>query len=200
MNYKLENLERAAQLEAEENWAELLKFSMSWSADEPYNLFAWQAKGDSLRKLNQPSEAISAFLKGLEVAPQKPLDFLGKPLTAGPLWYRLGQTYSDTERMKEAVEAFQCAAAADPEVTTIWNDLGVACTKIDDYKGAFVAFKKAVILNPSNTNSLRNLGVVYALCGVNDGVRKIYEMLLQLEGTVARDFMATANRLLSEKK
>jgi tetratricopeptide (TPR) repeat protein len=200
MTYKLENLEHAAKLEAEGSWTELLKFSTSWSADEPHNLFAWQSRGDSLRKLNQPTEAISAFLKGLEVAPQKPRDFFGKPLTAGPLWYRLGQTYSDIGRMNEAIEAFHSAAAADPEVTAIWNDLGVAYTKIDDYKGAFAAFKKAVSLNPSNTNSLKNLGVVYALCGVNEGVKQIHEMLLQLDGIVARDFMTTANRLLSEKK
>ncbi len=200
MTYKLENLERAAKLEAEGSWAELLKFSVSWSVDEPYNLFAWQAKGDSLRKLNQPSEAIAAFLRGLEVAPPQPIEFLGKPLTAGPLWYRLGQTYGDLGRMKEAVQAFHNAADADPEVTAIWNDFGVAYTKINDYKGAFTAFKNAVSLNPSNTNSLKNLGVVYALCGATDGVKRIHEMLMQLDDIVAHEFMATASRLLAENQ
>ena len=85
MGYKLASLETAAKLEQKNKWHELLEFSSQWIAEEPENFLAWQAMGNALRKLNRSAEAIPVFRKGLDVAPPSTADFMGKPMSAGPL-------------------------------------------------------------------------------------------------------------------
>lgn len=197
MGYKLENLETAARLEQRNEWQELLEFSKQWVSEEPENFFAWQSMGVALRKLNRPAEAIPVFRRGLEFAPPHPIDFMGKPMSAGPLWYSLGHTYSEMGNAELSIEAFKEAARIDPKVADIWNDLGVVYVNNNDYKGAFEAFKKAVGVDPANTNSLKNLGIVYAICGVEQGVSQVHQMLLRLDAKAAKEFLAESKQILS---
>lgn len=200
MSYKVENIERAGELEATRQWADLLAFTTNWVAEEPNNFLAWQSRGYALRNIGRSLEAIAYFLKGLEVVPPSPVEFFGKPLTASGLWYQLGVAHSDAGHFREAIEAFQSAADLDPTERVIWNDLGVAHMKQNDTKGAFVSFKKAVALDPTNTTSLKNLGIVYAMCAVPDGVQQVYGMLSQLDSAVAREFIANARKVQSERE
>ncbi len=197
MGFNLENLETAARLEKNNKWQDLHDFSIRWISEEPENFFAWQAMGDALRKLNRPAEAIPVFRKGLEFAPPHPIDFLGKPMSAGPLWYRLGHAYGELGNAELSIEAFKEAARIDPKVAGIWNDLGVVYVNKKDYEGAFEAFKNAISVDPDNTNSLKNLGIVYAICGVEQGVSQIHQMLLRLDAKVAKEFLANSRKILS---
>lgn len=199
MEYRLEKLEAASNFEKKNQWRELLVFSEQWVVDEPENFFAWQAMGEALRKLGRPAEAIPVFLKGLEVTPPHPVDFMGKMLSAGPLWYRLAHAYSEIGKTDLSIEAFNEAARIDPKVADIWNDLGVVYVNKNDYKGAFEAFKKAVDVDPTNTNSLKNVGIIYAMCGVEQGVTQIHQMLSKLDSKAAKDFLAQAQQLLSNR-
>lgn len=199
MGYKLENLEAAAKLEKKNKWHELLEFSKQWVIEEPGNFFAWQAMGDALRKLDRPAEAIPVFRKGLEVAPPRPIDFMGKPVSAGPLWYRLAHAYSALGNAELSIEAFKEAARIDPMVADIWNDLGVAYVNNNDYGGAFEAFKTAVFADPANTNSLTNLGIVYARCGVEQGIGQVHQMLSRLDAKAAKDFLAQAKQIRANR-
>ncbi len=90
MGYQIEMLEKAAKLEKSGNWQEMLTFSKGWASEEPLSLFAWQAIGYSLIKLGRPIEAIPMYRKAIEVAPAHPVDFMGRTLTAAPLWAGLG--------------------------------------------------------------------------------------------------------------
>ncbi|MDD1014310.1 tetratricopeptide repeat protein [Pseudomonas rubra] len=199
MTAKLENLELAAKFEKNNQWRELLNFSNQWVVEEPENVFAWQAMGDALRKLGRPAEAIAILCKGIEFAPPHPVDFMGKVLSAAPLWYRLAHAYSESGKFELSIEAFKEAARIDPMATDIWNDLGVAYANNNDYKGAFEAFKKAVDADPTNTNSIKNLGLVYAKCGVEQGVSHAHSMLLKLNTSSAKEFLAQAKDLLSNR-
>ncbi len=199
MKIKVENLEHAAKLEINEMWDDLLAFSRGWTEEEPTNLFAWQAMGDSLRKLGRPTESISAYLRGLNVAPVQPVELFGRFLSAGPLWYRLAHAYSELGNFKEAIETFHKAVEVDPEVVDIWNDLGVAYSKIKDYKGALESFMKAVQLDSSNINSLKNFGFVSAMCGIENNVLNIHNALKQLDDSVASDFIVQARALLANR-
>jgi tetratricopeptide (TPR) repeat protein len=137
--------------------------------------------------------------KGLTLLHRCLSSFSGDHFLRAPLWYRLANAFSDVGRLQEAIEAFQKASEIDPLVTDIWNDLGVTYTKLNDYKGAFTAFKKAVSVDAKNTNSLKNLGIVYAICGVDEGVQHVHRMLSDLDSGVAKDFIADARRVLSER-
>lgn len=199
MGYKLANLETAAKLEQKNKWHELLEFSSQWIAEEPENFLAWQAMGDALRKLNRSAEAIPVFRKGLDVAPPCPVDFMGKAMSAGPLWYRLGHAYSELGETDLSIEAFKEAARIDPMIADIWNDLGMVYVNNNDYKGAFEAFKKAVSADSANTNSLKNLGIVYAICGVEQGIAQVHQMLSKLDVKAAKDFLVQAQQILSNR-
>jgi tetratricopeptide (TPR) repeat protein len=107
MGYQLENLEAAAKFEKNNQWRELLDFSNQWLVNEPENIFAWQAMGDALIKLGRSAEAIPVFRKGIEIAPPYPVDFMGKTLSAAPLWYRLAHAYSESGKFELSIEAFK---------------------------------------------------------------------------------------------
>jgi tetratricopeptide (TPR) repeat protein len=191
INYKLEMLEKAAKLEKSGNWKKMLTFCEEWTSAEPQNQFAWQGLGDSLRKLGNPAEAITMYRKGLEVAPLLPVDFMWGKLSAAPLWYRLGNAFSELGDRQKAIEAFLEATRIDPDVADIWNDLGVVYINMDpiDAKAAFESFKKAISVDPKNINSLKNLGSVYAMCGSEQGVNQVYLMLSELNKREADNFL-----------
>lgn len=185
----------AAKLEANGEWQKLQRFSAEWVTGQPNNLLAWQSLGMALRNLGRLDEAIDAYTKGLRVVPKERIEFLGKPLTAGPLLFGLAHVHAQAGNHEVAKSFFKEAALVDPSVVDIWNDLGVVCMNSNDTAGAFEAFKKAVSLDARNVNSLRNLGVVYALCKVDEGVRFIHQKLATLDAPTAKAFMAQAKKL-----
>lgn len=197
MTAKLENLEAAAKFEKNNQWRELLNFSEQWLIDEPETVFAWQAKGDALRKLGRSAEAIPIFRRGIELAPPYPVDFMGGVMSAAPLWYRLAHAYGESGKIELSIQAFEEAARIDPMAADIWNDLGVAYINSNNYKAALEALKKAVAIDSRNINSIKNLGLIYATCGVEQGVIQAHKMLLGLSATAANDFLRQAQDLLS---
>ncbi|BCT68806.1 tetratricopeptide repeat protein [Nitrosospira sp. NRS527] len=199
MDYILERLERAAELEKTGNWQEVLTHSKEWAAAEPHNLFAWQGIGDSLTQLGMVEEAISAYRKGLEVAPPHPADFFGRKLSAGPLWYRLGNAYTKLGDSAKAIDAFREAARIDPEVAEIWNNLGIAYTNANNPQEAAKAFKSGVAAAPTNVTILTNLGIVYARCGVEQGVISVHRMISRLDTRAASTFLKDAEQILSSR-
>jgi cytochrome c-type biogenesis protein CcmH/NrfG len=66
----------------------------------------------------------------------------------------------------------------------------------NDAAGAFEAFKKAVSLDGTNVNSIRNLGILYAMCKVEAGVHQMHECLVQLDASAAKAFIKKATELL----
>jgi tetratricopeptide (TPR) repeat protein len=91
--YKIWRLEKAAKLEQNGKWHELLALGREWVEVEPRNFIAWQVIGDSLKELGKAVEAIPIYKKGLEVAPSQPTDFFGACISSSGLWYRLGNAY-----------------------------------------------------------------------------------------------------------
>jgi Flp pilus assembly protein TadD len=64
-------------------------------------------------------------------------------------------------RMDEAIELYQKAINAHPELSGIWTNLGVALMAKNDFVTASEAFKKAADLSPTDSRPLVNLGVAY---------------------------------------
>lgn len=64
-------------------------------------------------------------------------------------------------RLDEAIELYQKAINAHPEVSGIWTNLGVALMAKDNFIPAAEAFKKAADLSPTDSRPLINLGVAY---------------------------------------
>lgn len=195
---ELELLQAAARLESEGQWLALLQFSKRWTVDDPNSQLAWQSMGNALRKLGKLEEAIPAYLKGIEVTPAYPLDYMGGVFSAGPLWFSLGSIYSEIGNHEKAIEAFLEAAKINPNVVDIWNDLGMVYINKtpQDIMAAYEAFINAINVDPKNIIVLKNLGVVYAMCGREDGVKQVHQALSDLDNIAAADFLQKANGLL----
>ncbi len=194
----LEYIEAAAKLETAGDWQGLHEFATRWVHEQPNSLFAWQSLGNALRNLGKMKDAIAAYKQGIVVAPREPIDFFGKRLTAGSLWFSLAHVHADQGNYELAKAAFREAATIDPNVVDIWNDLGVVCMNSRDTKGAFDAFMQAVTIDGTNINSLKNLGAVYAICKMEDCVQTIHQILLRLDPAQAALFLTKAKQLLAQ--
>ena len=179
MEYDLERLLQAGKIEEQGDWNKMLAFSKEWVEHEPFNCIAWQGIGDAYRKLARPKEAVAAYKKGLEVAPPKPVELLGRSLSSASIWYQLGHAFCELNELDKATEAFRESIRVEPRACS-WNDLGVVYQAQNDNKNAFDAFKQAVALNPSDINSLKNLESMYALGGSEEGVAFVRRKLSQL--------------------
>lgn len=64
-------------------------------------------------------------------------------------------------RLDDAIELYQKAINAHPELSGIWTNLGVALMAKNDFTTAAEAFKRAADLSPTDSRPLINLGVAY---------------------------------------
>ncbi len=199
IDYKLERLEEAARLEKSGNLKEWLAYCQEWAILEPNNFLAWVGIGDAFKSLEKDAEAIAAYIKGLEVAPEQPRDFFGINLSAAILWYRLGNSYETVGDYTNAIAALEKAAQIDPNSVEIWNNLGIAYVNANLPVKAFQAYKAGISANPGNVNILNNMGILYAQGQMRDGVLVIHRMLLEIDPVFASEFMQRAEQILTKK-
>lgn len=64
-------------------------------------------------------------------------------------------------RLDESIELYRRALNANPELSGIWTNLGVALMSKQDFAGAADAFKRASELSPTDSRPLVNLGIAY---------------------------------------
>jgi len=80
-------------------------------------------------------------------------------------WVQLANDYFDTEQPQKAVNAYAKALEIDskhPNTPNILTDQGVMYRKMGLFDKAVENFEKASKLDPKHTQSLFNLGIVYA--------------------------------------
>jgi cytochrome c-type biogenesis protein CcmH/NrfG len=81
------------------------------------------------------------------------------------VWVQLGNDYFDTDQTQKAINAYGKALQIDPNnqnTPNLLTDQGVMYRKIGLFDKAVENFTKASSLDPKHTQSLFNLGVVYA--------------------------------------
>lgn len=80
-------------------------------------------------------------------------------------WVQLGNDYFDTEQPQKSVAAYQKAldlAPNDPANPNILTDQGIMFRKMGMFDRAIGNFDKARKMDPKHTQSIYNLGIVYA--------------------------------------
>jgi len=80
-------------------------------------------------------------------------------------WVQLGNDYFDTEQPQKAVNAYSKALEIDPKhqnTPNVLTDQGVMFRKMGLFDKAVENFDKASKLDPKHSQSLFNLGIVYA--------------------------------------
>jgi cytochrome c-type biogenesis protein CcmH/NrfG len=80
-------------------------------------------------------------------------------------WVQLGNDYFDTDQAQKAINAYGKALELqpnDPTAPNILTDQGVMYRKVGLFDKALANFERAQKLDPKHTQSLYNIGVVYA--------------------------------------
>ena len=76
------------------------------------------------------------------------------------VWIELGNSYFDTNRYTEAINAYQKALELRPSNADVWTDLGVMFRRNDQPKKAIESFDKAMKADPGHEISRFNKGIV----------------------------------------
>ncbi len=77
-----------------------------------------------------------------------------------PAWVELGNLYFDSDRPKEAIEAYSRYLAVKPDNPDIRTDMGIMYRKLGQFDRALEEFKKAAQSDPKHANSRYNMGIV----------------------------------------
>ncbi len=77
-------------------------------------------------------------------------------------WIQLGNDYFDTHQPRKAIEAYGNALQLAPNDPDVLTDQGVMFRDVGEHDKAIANFEKANQIDPNHTQSLYNLGVVYA--------------------------------------
>lgn len=133
------------------------------------------------------------------------IDYIKERLEADPgdtaSWINLGNSYFDTDRYDEAIDAYLKALELKPENADVLSDLGVMYRRSGKPQNAISAFDEVQRIDPSHTMSLFNKGIVqfYDLDQKNEAV-ETWKKLASLDpdfrmptGELITDFLGTVN-------
>ena len=104
-----------------------------------------------------PADYTQRIIQAEKIVAQEPKNYQA--------WVQLGNDYFDTEQTQKAVNAYAKALELDstsPNTPNVLTDQGVMYRKLGLFDKAIENFDRASKLDPRHTQSLFNLGVVYA--------------------------------------
>lgn len=180
------------------------KKSLELKSDNPdilYNL------GLAYEDLEQYENAVQAFQESNRIKPdydtynslgrvynsmkkyQEALDSLQKSIDLNPenhyAYYNLGLAYEGLEQYENAISAYQEAIRIKPDYIYAYTDLGYVYYYIDRNQEAVDTLKKAIELNPERAISYYYLGLTYLQMGDQSLALKQYEILKNLDQSLA---------------
>lgn len=127
----------------------------------PEDPLSWEMKGFALLRLGRFDEALEAFGKVAELAPENGMLLELRSFAHYALKYYQGavRTFKDDLFEPEETgleEPFEITLAKDPLNAEAWNYRGVILSKLGGYEKALKAFDKALELNPEYGRALEN--------------------------------------------
>ncbi len=75
-------------------------------------------------------------------------------------WTQLGNLFFDTNRFKDAIEAYERSLELAPGNPNVLTDLGVMYRRSGDFKQAVSAFDRAIAADPTHETARFNKGIV----------------------------------------
>lgn len=135
----------------------------------------WYNLGTYLKDTGQPTEAIPALSRAVEIDP-KHVD----------AWHNLGLAYLMTGRELEAVSALRRAVRLDPEFDNAAINLSAALLQTGQYAQAVPLLERVRNRTPAWAEVRFNLGLAYAGSGNLPGARRELADLQRLNPTLAR--------------
>ncbi len=134
---------------------------------------------------------------------QSQIDFLKEKLDANPgdtvSWINLGDSYFDSDRYEQAIDAYLKALELEPNNSDVLSDLGVMYRRSGKPKKAILTFDEGLRVDSSHTMSLFNKGIVlfYDLDRKNEAI-EAWTLLASIDpnfrmptGELITDFLDT---------
>ena len=171
------------------DYEEALSYFEEVVKKNPRNADAYFYIGVCNGKLGRYTEAAEAFKQAIRI----------KPDYAEAHNY-LGVAYAELGRYKEAVEAFKQAIRIKPDYAEAHNFLGVAYVELGRYKEAVKAFKQAIGLQPDYAEARYSLGEAYLMLGDKGSALKEYEVLKELDKSLADELLNLIRNEASENQ
>ncbi|MGD9579844.1 MAG: tetratricopeptide repeat protein [Vampirovibrionia bacterium] len=170
----------------------------------PPNAEAYEAIGDMYRVLQNNDRAASAYEKALSTNNNN-----------AELQVKLGLAYEKTDKLNQAITAFNQASQIDPKnmdalnsLEKIWQEqikmnprnaaahanLGTILQKKGNYNGALEEYNAAELIDPNNILVRLNLGTLYQAKGDLQTAIKAYDTILSIEpkNVLAHFYKSTA--------
>jgi cytochrome c-type biogenesis protein CcmH/NrfG len=107
---------------------------------------------DSAPPARDPMELVSQIQTLKEIVKKDPKNL--------PAWVELGNLYFDSDRPKEAIEAYGHYLAVKPDNPDVRTDMGIMYRRLGQFDRAIEEFRKAAQNDPKHANSQYNIGVV----------------------------------------
>ena len=132
------------------DWQGLLVLGQRWTQAEPQNATAWFVLGRALGQMNRYPEAISAYLKDLEIQPR---DLNGRN--------NLGNAYRESRRFQEAMHAYRDAVRINPDYLPAWYNLGLTFFQLRGVAGVTQALQQLRSVDPPLADTWFRLAAQY---------------------------------------
>jgi len=136
-------LKHAVVLENSGDWEGLQGWGLEWSKNMLSSADALYFLGIASRNRKRHNEAVDAFRRSLDMAPQN-----------AAAWYNLGMTYSGLKLHDEAIESYRQALGIEPDFTDAWVSLGATYTMPGNPTAAMEAARELRRFDPFNADLL----------------------------------------------
>jgi superkiller protein 3 len=115
--------------------------------NDAHDTCAWWLKGNALRRLMRPIEAIVAYNASIDHDPHN-----------SKAWNNKGIALDYLHKYNESIDAYNKAIDIDPHDSKAWNNKGVALRSLGQYDEAITAYDKAIEINPQDSRAWYNKG------------------------------------------
>lgn len=134
------------------------------------------ARGDAMRPMDRARAAIvDATARGDGAAMGNALALLVKAAPLDPVAWRAVAAYeAERRRYAEAVQAYNRAAAVEPEDATTWNEMGYTAAYAGNFDAAIAAARRYQALRPADPNPLDTLGDIQVMAGRLQDAEQLY--------------------------
>jgi tetratricopeptide (TPR) repeat protein len=104
-------------------------------------------RGNVLKKLKRPDEALASYDRAAELRPDDPLILNSR-----------GTVLRELNRFADALADFDAAIGLKPDLTEAFNNRGNALKDLERYTEALADYDKAIALKPDNADAYNNRG------------------------------------------
>lgn len=143
---------QARALERRADWPGLLALGQAWARAEANNPLAWFVQGRAWSALGRPAEAIAAYERNLQLAPD---DVQARN--------NLGNVLRDSGRPREAMRTYRAAVERDPDYFPAWHNLGLTFYLTRGEVGVAQAIETLRATDPALAEVWHRLAVEYSL-------------------------------------